>query len=146
MFERQETGIVVNVIDVSSVYARAIMRYRRGGIELRAGYRRYGYVFRARKIFALNDWGVGPAKPVGPKHKLSLPLWEQIAGPKEPIFPRFLIELNDAELLSLPVIERIDLRDFIQNGGRSAQLNFLEWEETLNDLDKATAESGCHMG
>lgn len=156
--DRKPTDIEVEVIDLSDAYAYVLDRYREQASDnigsesydpqfrFVIGFKHLWRVARYRApngdLYVLDEEGVGYADPVTDATPAHLPVHKVAVQPQPPkkqmvsMFPASELTLFPADVLNAPVIERINLSEFIHTSGSRRLRNYEEWREALEAASK----------
>jgi len=138
--ERTPTDVLVNVIDLSGLMPSAVEKLKQlfpDSTVLGADPGRWGYVMVNHDMYALCDEGVGPVFPIRHEDPLSVDVWGEYQGktPKEGRRIDFIapiaITMDDDDIRALPVLEQVNLAQFIRTFGHRLDSNYEQWRRLL---------------
>lgn len=138
----RKSVVIVSVLDMSSLMADALKRLQEtkpNAVAVKP-ISTWGIVATPRGIYALCDEGVGPNKPVTEENPLEVALYGEYQnenGSKSiDLVPVFNAKLRDKELVEFPVVDRVNLSDFIRSFGRRLEENFSIWNSVLSKASR----------
>ena len=149
MARRQPTGIMVNLISVERLEAKALSFAREHGFpdatECNAGFTPHGFVEMPKGLYALSSEGIGPGDPITEDNPYKVPFYARTKtekGWKGSCFPACYEALSPGDLWGLATGEKVNLADFIRAFGARLEGNYEAWREVLETAGQLVEAQG----
>ena len=139
-YKERESDVMVEVLDLTPAIEEAYAQFEKpedwNGVGFHTNFK-WARAITPEGTFVLNSEGVGAEDPISEENSLEIGLYKTF--PKEEkkvqIFPAVwgVLDLKDVE--GLPVVEEVNLKDFIRSFGSRLECNFEAWDEKLKDKE-----------
>lgn len=140
---RPQTGILVNVVDLSADLAETLERINAAAEALNPGCEKatelltdkIGYVMHGNDMFVICTEGVGDSEPITDEnpHKLGLRRSYDRDGHKSvEMMAAFTGGYSRSDIEELPMISQVPLEKFIRVFGNRLESNFRIWHRVLS--------------
>lgn len=138
----QKYSTQVEVLDLSGLQTRARDFFvqqgmTRRGRRIKAGTPTWAIVHTSEGIYAIACDGTGPANPITSENQLQIYFsLRYVRGQRSfgTLGEGCTVTMDDQELRSLPVKERMSLADFVDAVSRKGQKNLRLWEEHFQSI------------
>ena len=134
--KERESDVTVEVLDVEPAVKEAYSQFAKPKDWSGVGFHTnlaWARIVTSKGIFVLNSEGVGGEDPISEDKPLEIGLYKTF--PKEEkkvqIFPTVWAVLSLKDVEDLPVVEEVNLKDFIRAFGGRLESNFKAWDEKL---------------
>ena len=151
-YDRNPTDIEIEVIDLCDAMAHVLKTYKEQksnnpesesyeeDYDRVVGFRALAKVGRhitpAGDIYLLDEEGVGPATPITDAEPAWLPVYKVFEGGGMSFVPVTEVGLWPNDIRQAPVIEKVNLAEFIRKFGSRLLRNYEEWREALEAVAK----------
>jgi hypothetical protein len=139
-YKERESDVVVEVLDMKPAIEEAYSQFKKpedwNGVGFHTNFT-WARVITPEGTFVLNSEGVGAEDPIAEENSLEIGLYKTFPAEEKKlqIFPTTWAVLNLKDIEDLPVVEKVNLKDFIRGFGRRLECNFNLWDEKLKDKE-----------
>lgn len=155
-YDRAESKIMVNEMDLSSIEAKAFTRMKEmqankeqhGGLPrlnlslVKASITyRWGWVETPNGVYAFCNEGIGDSNPINKENQFEILVSAEYSGGHLDLFPCLGYKLDAEEVKSLPIKAQVSLDKFIRNYNHRTESNYHAWNVCLSKELKQEVEA-----
>lgn len=149
--DREKTDVKVKVLDMSGVIVEALkytkdkssVKDKENITNLFIGEGKLGYITTSKGIFVLSEEGIGSDKPITKENPYTIefrPEYEKNGEKSSGIIPVIAFNLDDKDILGIPVVREESLDVFIRSFGSRLESNYYSWKTAMEKALKITAK------